>query len=87
MASWITIATIVSAFSAAFLRFTAFAILCLSVSALFLIIGVATGSRISTAIAWTLLLIGGMQVGYLAGALGYSIVFQIIRKKGERLVI
>jgi hypothetical protein len=87
MGSWITIAAIVSAFSALYLRIAAFAICCFTVAAIFLIVGIATGSKISTAIAWTLLLIGGMQVGYLAGVVGLSVIYFMASRKEQRFVL
>jgi hypothetical protein len=87
MGSWITIAAVFSAFSAVYLRIAAFAMFCLTVAAVFLIIGIATGSKISTAIAWTLLLIGGMQVGYLAGVLGLSVIYYVASRKEQRFVL
>jgi hypothetical protein len=82
MASWILIAAIVSVFAAFRLRIGAFTIFVFSVISLFLVVQIATGTSIMTAIAWMLLLTGGMQIGYTIGVLILSaFLYYSSRKK------
>jgi hypothetical protein len=84
MASWITIAAIVSTFAAFRLPIAAFAIFCFSVAFILFAIEILSGSDISHAVAWTLLLIGAMQVGYFLGVLILSLFLYLASRYEAR---